>query len=37
MKSLRRDFDAFCEQIPVLGFNSAKYDLNLIKEDSQNI
>ena len=32
LKSLRRDFEAFCEQIPVLGFNSAKYDLNLIKE-----
>ena len=32
LKSLRRDFEAFCEQIPVLGFNSAKYDLNLIQE-----
>ena len=32
LKELRKDFEAFCQQIPVLGYNSAKYDLNLIKE-----
>ena len=32
IKDLRIEFESFCEQIPVLGYNSAKYDLNLIKE-----
>ena len=26
----------YCKQIPVLGFNSAKYDLNLVRENWQN-
>ena len=25
-------FKIYCRQIPVLGFNSAKYDINLIKK-----
>ena len=28
---LSKDFEIYCEQIPILGFNSAKYDNNLIK------
>ena len=31
MLSLRQALDEYCQQLPVLGFNSAKYDLNLIK------
>ena len=32
LKEFRRNFEGFCVQIPVLGYNSAKYDPNLIKE-----
>lgn len=28
---LLNDFECYCRELPVLGFNSAKYDLNLIK------
>ena len=28
---LSKSFNIYCEQIPVLGFNSAKYDINLIR------
>ena len=27
----REQFEMYCHQVPVLGFNSAKYDLNLLK------
>ena len=30
---LRRDFETYLSQIPVIGFNSGKYDINLIKEE----
>ena len=30
-KNLKRELELYCDIIPVLGFNSAKYDLNLIK------
>ena len=30
---LRRDFETYLSQLPVIGFNSGKYDLNLIKEE----
>ena len=29
--NLKKEFDRYLRQIPVLGFNSGKYDLNLIK------
>jgi hypothetical protein len=32
LNSLRDRLEKYCAQIPVLGFNSAKYDLNLIKQ-----
>ena len=28
---LRKKFEAYCKQLPVIGFNSSRYDLNLIK------
>ena len=28
---LKQSFETYCNQIPVLGFNSAKYDINLIR------
>ena len=28
---LQKNFEGYCNVLPVLGFNSAKYDLNLIK------
>jgi len=28
----RRKLEDWCNQVPVLGFNCGKYDLNLIKE-----
>ena len=31
MKELSKKFQHYCHQLPVLGFNSAKYDLNLVK------
>ena len=31
LKSLKGSLHAYCEQVPVLGFNSSNYDLNLIK------
>ena len=30
---LRRDFETYLSQIPVIGFNSGKYDINLITEE----
>ena len=35
LRKLQRSFNGYCEQIPVLGFNSFKYDLNLVKITSQ--
>jgi hypothetical protein len=32
MYSLQAKFDGYLQQIPVLGFNSSRYDLNLIKQ-----
>ena len=31
IRFLKRKMELYCSQIPVLGFNSARYDLNLIK------
>ncbi len=31
IKKLRLDFDRYCKQVPVIGFNSGKYDIGLIK------
>ena len=31
IRRTRKQFETYCQQIPVLGFNSAKYDLNLLK------
>ena len=31
-RRLLSKFELFCSQITVLGFNSAKYDINLIKD-----
>ena len=31
LKKLRGKIELFCDQLPVLGFNSSRYDLNLIK------
>ena len=31
-KNRRKLIDEWCDQVPVLGFNSGRYDLNLIKE-----
>ncbi|XP_060570376.1 uncharacterized protein LOC132728723 [Ruditapes philippinarum] len=31
IKRTREQFETYCHQVPVIGFNSAKYDLNLIK------
>ncbi len=31
IKRLRRDFDRYCKQIPVIGYNSGKYDIGLLK------
>lgn len=31
LDQLKMKFEKYCKQLPVLGFNSAKYDLNLIK------
>ena len=33
MKYILHKFEIYASQIPVLGFNSAKYDINLIKKD----
>ena len=32
LRKLERSFNGYCEQIPVLGFNSSNYDLNLVKK-----
>ena len=29
---LRNKFETYCKQLPVIGFNSSRYDLNLIKQ-----
>ena len=35
---LKHKFERFCRQVPVLGFNSSKYDLNSIKKSiAQNL
>ena len=31
LRKLREKVEIFCEQLPVIGFNSSRYDLNLIK------
>ena len=31
LKDLRNSMELYCHQLPVLGFNSSKYDLNLLK------
>lgn len=31
LKKLREELDSYCSQTIVLGFNSAKYDMNLVK------
>jgi len=31
LNSLRNKFERYCSEIPVLGFNSGRYDINLIK------
>jgi len=31
LNSLKRKFEKYCSEIPVLGFNSGRYDINLIK------
>jgi hypothetical protein len=35
-KKLKEELDAYCRQTIVLGFNSAKYDMNLVKHISPN-
>ena len=35
--SLREEFTRYCRDLPVFGFNSSRYDLNLIKEPLLNI
>ena len=30
---MKQVFESYCEQLPVLGFNSGKYDVNLIKSE----
>ena len=30
---MKCDFESYCEQLPVLGFSSGKYDVNLIKSE----
>lgn len=32
LQKMKKKFEMYCEQIPVLGFNSSRYDLNLIKK-----
>ena len=32
LSNLRQDFENYYSTIPVFGFNSSRYDLNLIKE-----
>ena len=32
IENLSEKFDRYCRQVPVLGYNSARYDLNLVKE-----
>lgn len=31
IKRLQQELERYCQQLPVLGFNSAKYDLNVLK------
>ena len=31
-KTLAEEFDTYMEQIPVIGFSSARYDLNLLQK-----
>ena len=31
-KTQQKEMEQWCEEIPVLGFNLGKYDLNLIKK-----
>ena len=31
-ESVRKQWEEWCNQVPVLGFNSGKYDINMIKE-----
>ena len=31
LEVLKEKFERYCSSVPVLGFNSSKYDLNLIK------
>ena len=33
LQTLRKFIDLYCHQFPVLGFNSSRYDLNLLKRD----
>ena len=33
LKAIRHKFRGYLKQIPVIGFNSARYDLNLMKSD----
>lgn len=35
LKKLRDWFEEYLKELPVLGFNSAKYDMNAIKEQVQ--
>ena len=35
-KAQRIKIEEWCDQVPVLGFNSGRYDLNLIREISQS-
>jgi hypothetical protein len=32
IENLIQKFERYCKQVPVLGYNSARYDLNLVKE-----
>ncbi|MES9906421.1 MAG: hypothetical protein ABW168_27535 [Sedimenticola sp.] len=31
LRRLREDFDRYCSQIPIIGFNSGRYDIGLLK------
>ena len=33
IQKMKQVFESYCEQLPVLGFNSGKYDVNLIKSE----
>ena len=32
IEAVRKQWEEWCNQVPVLGFNSGKYDINMIKE-----